>query len=223
MSKINKMTVLKLNKVWQAVGYSSVGRAIVDLAAGLSAKSLNFEYDKDENGNYILDEYGVPAGPPVFIQDVTWEEWLALPVRPWEMDDALHYSNNRVMRSPTVLVAKNFAKMPKKMFRGKPSKEAIWIRDGGVDQYTGKRLKRNDGTIDHVLPQSKGGKDTWENLVLTDKKINSEKGNQLNHEVGLRLIRQPKAPSPMPLSQLIREVRHREWRQFLPHLVGDAD
>jgi hypothetical protein len=47
MSIINKVIVLKLNKAWQAVGYSSVGRAIVDLAAGVSAKALDFDFAKD--------------------------------------------------------------------------------------------------------------------------------------------------------------------------------
>ena len=119
------------------------------------------------------------------------------------------------MRVPTVLIAKNFNKMPVKKFKGKPSKDAIWHRDGGIDQYTGKLLKREDATIDHVLPQSKGGKDTWENLVTTHRDINSEKGNSLNDEAGLKLIRVPKAPLPVPLSMLIREVRHRDWAPFL--------
>jgi hypothetical protein len=221
MSIISKVNVLKLNSVWQAVGYSSVGRAIVDLAAGQAAKALDFDYEKYENGEYILDEFGAPPSNPTVINPVDWETWLTLPVRSWE--DPVHYANgNKVMRAPTVLVALNFSKMPKKIFKGKPSKEAIWIRDDGIDQYTGKRLKREDATIDHILPQSKGGRDTWENLVTCHKKINSEKGNQLNHEIGLKLIRQPKSPPPIPLTQLIREVRHREWRQFLPHLV-DGD
>jgi hypothetical protein len=218
MSIINKVTVLKLNSAWQAVGYSSVGRAIVDLAAGQAAKALDFEYEKDENGNYILDEFGAPVGDATSIVDVDWETWINLPVRPF--DDVIHYGNGfKVMRAPTVLVAVNFSKMPKKSFRGKPSKEAIWIRDGGIDQYTGKKLKREDATIDHIIPQSKGGLNVWENLATTHRKINSEKGNRLNHEIGLKLIKTPKAPSPIPLTLLINEVRHREWRQFLPHLV----
>lgn len=145
------MTVLKLNKVWLAVGYSSVGRAIVDLAAGLSARALDFEYEKDENDNYILDEFGAPAGDPLAITPVDWETWLTLPVRSWE--DGVRYANgNKVMRVPTVLVAKNFAKMPCKIFKGKPSNDAIRIRDGNIDQYTGKHLRNEEVSIDHVTP-----------------------------------------------------------------------
>jgi len=215
---INKLIVLKLNKAWQPIGYSTVGRAIVDLAAGLSAKALDFDYEKNEAGEYILDEYGEPIGNPIMMTPIDWETWITLSVRPF--DEVVHYgsSGEKLMRVPTVLIAKNFNKMPMKTFRGKPSKEAIWIRDNGIDQYTGKRLRREDHTIDHVHPQSKGGRDTWENLVSTHKKINSEKGNKLNSEAGLKLIKQPKAPPPIPLSAMIREVKHPTWKPFLVNI-----
>ena len=205
---INRLIVLKLNKAWQVVGQSTVGKAIVDLAAGACAKSIDFEYELDEEGN--------PIGDPISMNPVDWETWLTLPVRPWEEDDAVHYGNGfKIMRAPTVLIAKNFNKMPMKKFKGKPSKDAIWIRDEGIDQYTGKQLSRADATIDHIIPQSKGGRDTWENLATTHRDINSKKGNNLNHEVGLKLIRQPRVPAPIPISHLIREVKHPDWRPFL--------
>lgn len=216
MSIINKTQVLKLNSVWQAVGQSTVGKAIVDLAGGISAMALDIEYEKDADGNYILDENQFPCGES-WARPVDWEEWITLPCR--EFDNVIHYANGqKTMRAPTILIAKNFSRMPKKTFKGKPSKDAIWIRDGGVDQYTGKKLKREDATIDHIIPQSKGGENTWENLATTSREINTRKGNKFNHEVGLNLIRKPMAPKPMPLSHLIREIRHNDWKKFLPHL-----
>lgn len=206
MSIINKLVVLKLNNNWQPVGHSTVGKAIVDLAGGQAAKALDLEYN--------VDEFGEPIGEPISMNPVDWETWLTLPVRPY--DFVVHYAGGmKVMRVPTVLVAKNFNKMPVKIFKGKPSKDGIWIRDNGIDQYTGKKLKREDATIDHVIPSSRGGKDKWENLVVTHKKINSDKGNLLNEEAGLKLIRPPKAPLPMPISSLIREVKHFTWEPFI--------
>ena len=207
-SIINRVTVFKLNKAWQVVGQSTIGKAIVDLAGGLSAKAIDFEYELDADGN--------PFGDAISMNPVEWEQWLELPVRPWEMDDAIHYGNgNKIMRAPTVLIAKNFNKMPVKKFKGKPSKDAIWIRDEGIDQYTGEYLRRDEATIDHVLPQSKGGRDTWENLVVTHRDVNSKKGNRLNHEAGLTLIRPAKTPAPVPISLLIRDVKHPDWKPFL--------
>jgi hypothetical protein len=217
MSIINRLQVLKLNSAWQAVGQSTVGKALVDLAAGKSALALDIEYEKDENGNYILDENGWPSGKS-WPRPVEWAEWITLPCRPF--DDVIHYGNGlKTMRAPTVIIAKNFAKMPKKSFKGKPSKDAIWIRDGGIDQYTGKRLRRDEATIDHILPQSRGGQHTWENLALTAKELNSRKGNRLNSEIGYKLIREPRAPRPIPLSHLIREIKHVDWTLYLPHLA----
>lgn len=205
MSNIaNKLICLKLNKAWQPVGYSTVGKALVDLAAGVSARALDLEYEVDENGE--------PIGDPISMTPVDWDTWLTLPCRPY---DLVIHTSKMAVRVPTVLIARNFNKMPVKKFKGKPSKDAIWIRDEGIDQYTGKPLRREDATIDHVLPQSKGGRDSWENLVTTHRDINSEKGNKLNSEAGLKLIRPAKAPSPVPISLLIREVRHRDWRPFL--------
>ena len=222
MSVINKSIVLKLNTGWQAVGVSTVAKAIVDLAAGISAKALDFEYIKDENGNYILDEHGMPVSiEDGYPRPVDWETWITLPVRSWELEDAIHYGSegHKIMRAPTVLIAKNYYKMPRKSFNGKPSKDGIYLRDGGIDQYTGKKLKRDESTIDHILPKSKGGKDEWENLALTSKEINSHKGNKLNHEIGLKLIRPPKIPRPMTAMELIRDIKHPTWKMHLPHLI----
>lgn len=205
---IDKNIVLKLNKSWQPLTQSTVGRAIVDLAAGVSVWALDMEYELDEDGN--------PIGDPIIMNPVDWDTWITLPVRSYDL--SISYGGGfKKMRVPTVIISKNFNKMPVKKFRGKPSKDAIWVRDGGVDQYTGKPLRREDATIDHVLPQSKGGRDTWENLVTTHKDINSRKGNKLNDEIGLKLIRKPQVPAPVPLSVLIREVRHRDWAPFLVH------
>ena len=41
--------------------------------------------------------------------------------------------------------------MPVKQFKNKPSKDAIYVRDGGIDQYTGKKLDRNIATRNKVV------------------------------------------------------------------------
>jgi len=218
---INRNIVLKLNKNWQATGISTVGKAIVDLAGGVSARAIDFEYEKDEFGNYIVNEDGFPLNDSIGANPVDWDTWITLKVRPWEIETAIHYGSEgkNIMRAPIVIIAKNYAKMHHKSFRGKPSKEAIYLRDNGKDQYTGKKLKKDESSIDHVIPKSKGGKDEYENLVLTSKQLNSWKSDRLNEEIGLKLIRKPMAPKPMPLSSLIREIKRFEWKRFLPHLV----
>jgi 5-methylcytosine-specific restriction endonuclease McrA len=207
MSIANKAIVLKLNSNWQTVGYGIVADAIVDLVAGGSIKALDIQYPLDEDGN--VDRSVSPSMVPV-----DWETWVTLPIRPW--DDVIH-STKLTIRVPTVVIANNFHKMPMKTWRGKPSKDAIYIRDGGRCQYTGKILDRKNATIDHVLPKSRGGGDEWTNLALTSKEVNSKKGNALNSEIGLRLLRQPMTPKPIPVSQLIKEAKHPDWELFIEH------
>jgi 5-methylcytosine-specific restriction endonuclease McrA len=201
----SKAIVLKLNRNWMPVGYSVVSKALVDLCAGEACMALDIDYGRDENGNPDFDK-------PTVMHPVDWDEWIELPIRSWDLE--IH-SPSITIRVPTVIIAKSFAKMPVHYFKGKPGKRAVWRRDKGIDQYTGRKLKEEDATLDHVIPSSKGGRSTWENLVITDKRVNWKKGNKSNEEVGLKLIKQPKAPDPMPASALIREVKHVDWKHFL--------
>lgn len=206
MSNIaDKAIVLKLNSRWEVVGYGIVADAIVDLVGGESLSALDIEYPLDENGNPNFNES--PSMVPV-----NWEQWLTLPIRPW---DLVIHSSKLSIRVPTVVIAKNYHKMPLKMWKGKPSKDAIYTRDGGIDQYTGKPLDKKFATIDHILPKSRGGSDDWTNLALTSKEINSAKGNRLNSEIGLKLLKQPMTPKPVPVSSLIKEIRHQDWNLFI--------
>lgn len=205
MNIAEKSIVLKLNSNWQPVGYGIVADAIVDLVAGESCKAIDIQYVMDENGQPDFDQQ-----PGMF--PLNWEQWLKLPIRPW---DLVIHSSKLSVRVPTILIANNFHKMPMKVWKGKPSKEAVFHRDGGKCQYTGKPLEKKNATIDHVLPKSRGGGDDWTNLALTSKELNSRKGNSLNSEIGLKLLRQPMMPKPVPVSQLIREIRHPDWELFI--------
>ena len=108
------------------------------------------------------------------------------------------------IRVPTVIVAVNYAKVPKK--RPKLCARAIRERDGNRCQYTGRVLRPDEGSLDHVLPRSRGGKNAWENLVWAGKDVNARKGNRLPHEAGLKLLTVPRAPKELPASALIRNA-----------------
>src|SRR5204862_4381400 len=111
------------------------------------------------------------------LRPVQWDEWITLPVR--ERDAFVNTARGRI-RLPTVIVAVNFARVPVK--RPKLSAKTIRERDGNRCQYTGRVLRVEEGSLDHVLPRSRGGRDTWENLVWSRKDVNSRKGDRLPHE-----------------------------------------
>jgi 5-methylcytosine-specific restriction endonuclease McrA len=188
---LNKTIVLVLNRNWQAINIRTPADAFCQMATNV-ATALEIDCE-----NYI--------------RPVTWDEWITLPIR--DGDNAVHTVRGAI-RVPTVIVAVNFAKVPKK--RPKLCAKAIRERDGNRCQYTGKLLRPDEGSLDHVLPRSRGGKDEWGNLVWSDKTVNARKGNRLPHEAGLKLLTTPRAPKELPVTALIRNA-HRipEWKLFM--------
>jgi 5-methylcytosine-specific restriction endonuclease McrA len=90
-----------------------------------------------------------------------------------------------------------------------PRRRATWSRKGVLirDEYTciycgvvpgalqgGKVLAKSDFTIDHVMPRSRGGKDTWSNTACACAKCNHRKGDRTPHEAGMRMQWEPKIP-----------------------------
>lgn len=214
MSILNKVCSLSLNSNWQPVNVRSIGSAIVDLCSSEttgdgSCLALDIEYELNEDGTYDFDN-------AKSIRPVTWSEWITLSVRDFDFGVS---SPSMTIRAPTVTVAVNYNKMPVKLFRKTPNKEGIFIRDKGLCQYTGKKLDRSNASVDHVLPRSKckGNADTWTNMVLCDRDLNSKKGNKLNHEIGLKLLRTPSVPRPMAAYETITDEKHVTWRPFLFH------
>ncbi|MFI5274893.1 MAG: HNH endonuclease [Ktedonobacterales bacterium] len=72
----------------------------------------------------------------------------------------------------------------------RPTRANILLRDEETCQYCGKHYK--DLTLDHIIPRSRGGGGSWENLVACCRACNGRKGNRSLKDVGMRLIRQPK-------------------------------
>ena len=188
---LNKSIVLVLNRNWQAINVRTPADAFCQMATNV-ATALEIHGD-----DHILP--------------VTWDEWLTLPIR--EQDNAVHTVRGAI-RVPTVIVAINFAKVPQK--RPKLNARNIRERDGNRCQYTGRVLRPDEGSLDHVVPRSRGGRDAWENLVWSCKQVNARKGNRLPHEAGLKLLTVPRAPRELPVTALIRNNRGiADWNLFV--------
>ena len=145
---LHKTTVLVLNRNWQAIHTKTPADAFCMLASG-AATALDVQGDES-------------------IVPVRWEDWLKLPVR--DEDLAVRTPRGPV-RVPTVIVAANYAKVP--FCRPRLGARGIWERDGGVCQYTGRKLAPHEGNIDHIVPLSRGGDTSWENCVLSHREVNA--------------------------------------------------
>ena len=205
---LNKNIVLVLNRNWQAINIRTPQDAFCQMATNV-ATALNIEVeDEAESGSLRTPRSAFRASG---IRPVTWDEWITLPIRP--QDNAVRTARGAI-RVPTVIVAVNYARVPKK--RPKLSAKNIRERDGNRCQYTGRVLLPDQGSLDHVVPRSRGGRDAWENCVWSSKQVNTKKGNRLPHEAGLKLLKQPRAIPEMPATAFIRNSHSVEdWKLFL--------
>ena len=193
---LNKNIVLVLNRHWQAINIRTPADAFCQMASNV-ATALDIELSD--------------AGHPQALRPVTWDEWITLPVRP--QDHAVRTARGAI-RVPTVVVAVNYARVPKK--RPKLNAKNIRERDGNRCQYTGRLLHPDEGSLDHVVPRSRGGADSWENLVWSAKDVNQRKADRLPHEAGLKLLTVPRAPKELPVTQHLRNAHGvAEWKLFL--------
>ena len=202
MNILNKVLTLSLNSAWQPIGHKTVQDAMGDLFSE-NYLALNVDYEKYSDGSWNFNSISN-------MLPLEWNDWINLEIR--DFDFYIRTAKLKI-RVPTILICKKYDKIPKT--RMKLTKANIRKRDGGVCQYTGKKINANQGNIDHVIPVSRGGANTWNNLVYCNKEINTKKGNKLPEEAGLNLIKQPEEPgTSIPLTNLTK-ANHQDWRLFI--------
>jgi len=95
------------------------------------------------------------------------------------------------------------------------SRSNLFHRDRSECQYCGKHRDHKLMTIDHIVPKSRGGRNTWENLVVACKKCNQKKGDMTPPEAGMRLLRRPRKPKNSVLRNIKREQVNPDWKNYL--------
>lgn len=94
------------------------------------------------------------------------------------------------------------------------SKRYILLRDNFTCQYCGKQETKNM-TIDHIIPRSRGGMFTWENLVCACKECNNRKNNRPLHEANMALLATPAEPEYISHVYINKQTAHPMWLPFL--------
>jgi 5-methylcytosine-specific restriction endonuclease McrA len=180
--------VLVLNRFYQPVQLTSARRAFVLLYGG-AAMAV------DEIG----DSYDFMA-------------WREVPVR--EGDDALPVVGG-ALRVPRVVHLHRYDRSPRLTIR--LTRRNLMLRDGHQCQYCAKKPPLRELNIDHILPRSRGGMDTWENLVTACRICNLRKGWRTPDEASMRLLRPPVRPRWSTTAQILHEAREpfKEWEPFL--------
>jgi len=179
--------VLVLNRVYQPVHVTSVRRAISLLYQGV-AKALDEQFQ-------LFD----------------FESWSALAAA--AHDEAIHTPSRRI-RVPRVIVLVAHAMLPR--VRVRFSRFNVYARDDSTCQYCGRRLPRSELNLDHVVPRSRGGRTSWENVVCSCVACNLRKGGRTPGEAGMDLLRSPLRPRWNPLFRsAARRALYQQWMPFL--------
>ena len=117
--------------------------------------------------------------------------------------------------APSVIRLRNYANVPHK--RPIPSRKNIFVRDGYKCLYCGAKAPRVVLELEHVIPKSKGGPNTWDNLVASCHGCNQKKGDKTPEEAGMKLIHRP-LPATVHTSRFVLKTLGAEvdeWSKFL--------
>ncbi|MBK9973643.1 MAG: HNH endonuclease [Planctomycetes bacterium] len=192
MSRLDNDVVLTLNRIWQPIATTGLRKAM----------------------NMVFRGRARVVDADTF-QIFTWDQWLA--------EKAVAADNHVIerdylrtatlfVRKPQVVTLARYAGYPN---RGVPySRRGVYERDSGRCQFCLEHVRKKDMTVDHILPQSRGGRTNWTNCVLACAGCNHRKADRLPHEVGMKLVREPFQPTREQL--LLQGVDvPAAWRPFL--------
>ncbi|MEQ8769572.1 MAG: HNH endonuclease [Phycisphaerales bacterium] len=98
----------------------------------------------------------------------------------------------------------------------KLNRRNLFARDRNRCQYCGNLFPTSELSIDHVVPRSQGGPDTWENLVCACVRCNARKGGRTPTQAHMKLVHKPVRPKRNPLISLkLGHEKYASWKAFL--------
>ncbi len=189
-------SVLVLNRLFMAVHVVNVRRAFGLLCCEM-AEVVHFEAGKFSA--YSFD---------------TWREMSELRAESKQAHDDWIRSVNFEIQVPRVIRLLRYDRLPKQKLH--LNRRNVLARDGHLCQYCGRHLPVHLLSIDHVVPRSRGGETTWENVVCACLSCNVKKGGRTPHEARMKLIHPPVRPKRNPLLLLrLNNPKYEGWRIWL--------
>ncbi len=198
-------SVLVLNKMFMAVHVISVRRAFCLLCKEL-AEVVSLEGDRFTTYDFT-----------------SWRELSTYRDQFFgEEDDDWVRTVNSEIRVPRVIRLYGYDKLPKQTV--KFNRRNIFARDHNLCQYCGKKYPTAELSLDHVVPRSQGGSNTWENIVCACVSCNVRKGGRTPRQAHMSLIRKPEKPKRSPVLNLkLTQKKYRSWQAFLDNAYWDVE
>lgn len=199
-------SVLVLNRFYMAVHVVAVRRAMVLLYRDLA------EVIHVDDGQYF--NYDFEAWREL-------SEFLSAEEVELEQEDWIR-SVNFSIQVPRVIRLNFYDKVPRLTLRF--NRRNLFARDQNSCQYCGQQHPLSQLSFDHVVPRSRGGKTTWENVVCCCLKCNGRKANRTPEEAGLRLVRQPRRPQQNPLLKVkLNNPKYEVWKTFISNTATSLE
>ncbi|MCA9207826.1 MAG: HNH endonuclease [Planctomycetales bacterium] len=198
--RVLSSSVLVLNRFYMAVHVISVRRAFVLLYRDLA------EVVHIENGQYANYDF---AAWCEISQFASLEPEFA-DTDPCDWIRTVKFS----IQVPRVVRLLTYDRVPRHSMRF--NRRTLFARDDHRCQYCGQSRPPSQLSIDHVLPRSRGGKTTWENVVCSCLSCNTKKGSRTPQEARMNLLRPPHKPRHNPLlTSKMNQPKYEIWRSFI--------
>lgn len=198
MKSVLDNKVLVLNKSYSPIDVITVRRAFIKLFKGVA------EVVTVDDGCYYNYDF------------ISWSEFSELKNQMGllENEEDIVYTPQLILAAPVVVRLLTYSMFPET--KVKLTRKNIYIRDKYTCQYCGRKLPADKLNIDHVVPRSKGGRNTWTNLVCTCHECNTKKGGHLPREAKMKLLRKPVEPKFNTLFSFHVTVgKYEIWGHFL--------
>ena len=191
MASVLQRPTLVLNRSWQPIRVSTVARSLI----------------------LVWNDHARIVDPADF-QTYDWSDWSAMAPDDGELFiQAVSYR----LRVPEVVALTHYDRVP--LGKVAFNRRNLFKRDHETCQYCGDQPGLDSLTIDHIVPRSRGGQHTWENLVSACRVCNHRKGGKTIAEARMRLRRdpfEPKAGLYYTISRRLNAAAHDNWSKFIP-------
>ena len=123
------------------------------------------------------------------------------------------HSEHTALARPVVIRLRSYVRVPRDAHKRKITRRAVFARDGWTCQYCG---SRSNLTVDHLIPRSKGGQSSWENIVASCAPCNRRKGDRLPDQAGMHPRQKPRTPRAEIFIHVSTPTIPAAWRAYLP-------
>jgi 5-methylcytosine-specific restriction endonuclease McrA len=195
-SQALQASVLVLNRLYLAVHVVGVRRAFGLLCRDL-AEVIHYEEGSFANYNFA-----------------SWRDASNLRATAKQPHEDWIRAVNFEVQVPRVIRLLTYDRLPRQHLH--LNRRNILARDGHLCQYCGRHFPIQQLSLDHVIPRSRGGMTTWENVVCACLTCNVRKGGRTPHEARMTLVRRPAKPKRNPLLVLkLSNPKYESWRTWL--------